>query len=639
VNKTRRIYLLLKELGISQLLPYAIYQSQLRSGKLAQKKAGICPAIADPQSALARAFLFHPVPTADGIHTAAILNAADEVVAGSFHPFSGAPARIDLAPSGAPLVHWTKYNDVVNGQDIKTIWEPARFGWVFPLCQAYLITSEEKYSRAYWDNFERFIQANPENMGPNWVSGQEAALRLIPWLLAAQVFAASPQTTPQRFQMLITAIWQHTSRIAETLNYSRSQNNNHVLSEALGLMIGGTVFSETTAGQRWLKQGFDEFQAAILKQVEKDGTYSQHSTNYHRMMLHLSLLFKNLAEKDHLILSARVEERLAAATRWLTAQMDTPTGHLPNLGHNDGSNLLPLGSSDYLDYRPTAQTACVAFLGSPCLPAGDWDELSSWLGYAVTGKAVLKPEELVSPAVHRLENDTCWAVLRAAKFHGRPAHADLLSVDLWQNGVNILADAGTYAYNLPEPWQNRLSGTAVHNTITVKGQDQMVRTSKFLWLDRARALPMPADKGTLAAIVFCNLPISYTQIRTVGFIANKEFQIHDRIELARLEKENIPITIQYLIPNWEWSFAENLLILQHADKQIKLSIQGRDPHDESAVPGSASLIRAGKALSGEDQNPIRGWISKTYLEKNPALSYSVTFTTTKSLEILTRVIL
>jgi hypothetical protein len=309
------------------------------------------------------------------------------------------------------------------------------------------------------------------------------------------------------------------------------------------------------------------------------------------------------------------------------------------LGHNDGSNLLPLGSQNYLDYRPTAQAACVAFLGSSCLPAGTWDELSLWLGLVSTGKTLLKSEELASPAVHRLDSSSCWATLRVPKLHSRPAHADLLSVDLWQEGINLLADAGTFAYNLPEPWQNRLSGTAVHNTITVNGQDQMYRAGKFLWLDRAKALPMPGEKDTLAAVLFCNLPISYTQIRTVGFIANREFQIHDRIELARLEKSEIQVMIQYLLPGWEWSFTENILTLAQGEKNIKLSIQGRDPHDESVVPGSASLIRAGKTLLGDDQNPIRGWISHSYLEKSPALSFSVTFSTTKTLEILSRVIL
>jgi hypothetical protein len=639
VNQARRVYLLLKELGLSQLIPYAIYQSQLHSGKLEHKNAQTCPAIADPKAALAKAYLFEPAPQSGKLNPAEVLKSVDEIVSGSFHPFSGTSARIELTPPGTPLFHWTKYGDTVNDLDIKTIWEPARFEWVFPLCQAYLIDPDEKYPRTFWNYFEQFIQANPENLGPNWVSGQEIALRLIPWLLAAQTFTASPQTTALRLQSLILAIWQHVSRIALTLNYSHSQNNNHLLSEALGLMIGGTIFSETSVGPRWLKQGFSEFQAGILKQVEKDGTYGQYSANYHRLILHLALLFKNLAKKNHLKINSRVEERLAAATRWLTSQMDASTGCLPNSGHNDGSNFLPFGCTDYLDYRPTAQAACRAFLGAPCLPTGQWDELSIWLGLISGTEILLKPDQLTSPAVPRLENDNAWVTLIATKYHSRPAHADLLSVDLWQEGVNLLADAGTYAYNLPEPWQNRLAGTAVHNTITVNGQDQMFRAGKFLWLERARAFPLPSELGTMAAILFCNLPIAYTQVRTVGFTSPFEFQILDRIELARLEKSDIPVTIQYLLPDWEWCFTENDLVLSNKQKQVRLSIQGRDPHDESPVPGSASLIRAGETLSGDDQSPIRGWISPTYLEKYPALSFSVTFSTTKSLEILTRVIL
>ena len=630
--------MLFKELGPSQLLPYAVYKAQLRSGKLENSSAPTCPRPADPGNALAQGAIFRPSSPRQAQAQNEILQQAAEIVSGEFHPFSGGSEKIVLTPPGK-LWHWTKYSDTVDGRDIKTIWEPARFGWVFPLCQAYTIQVNESYPRTFWRYFEQFIQENPENLGPNWVSGQEAALRFIPWLLAAQIFAASPETTPERQKKLLNTIWQHTYRISLTLNYSRSQNNNHYLSEALGLMIGGTVFADTPSGRRWFKLGSANFEDGILRQIDKEGTYSQHSTNYHRLMMHLALIYKSLAAKYAHPVPARVQEKLQAATRWMTAQMDPAAGHLPNLGHNDGSNILSFGSSDYLDYRPVVQAASRAFLGGPCLPQGSWDELSAWLGLTQDSEKNLELSHLTSPAIHSIESGSCRAFLRSVQFHSRPAHADLLSVDLWQDGVNLLADAGTYAYNLPEPWQNRLAGTAVHNTIVVNGQDQMVREGKFLWLERARSLPIPSEPGTIAAILYCNVSDAYTQIRTIGFPKTGEFQVLDRIEFARLEKTPLPVTIQYLLPDWEWKLEKNELLLFHESRQYKLIITGQDPHDQSAVPGTISLVRAGKALNGKDKNQIRGWYSPTYLEKTPALSFSLTFTTTKSLEILTRLIL
>lgn len=639
MNQYKRTYLLLKELGPSQLIPYALYQAQLRSGSLEKKTPVSCPALPDPQRALAQAIVFQPSSLRNKNADIEILAAADEIAAGHFHPFSGESAALDLNLPISPLLHWTQYGDRVNGQDIKTIWEPARFTWVFPLCQAYQIQADEKYPRTFWHNFETFLAANPQNQGPNWSSAQEVALRLIPWLLAAQTFTNSPESTPQRLALLTQAIWQHTCRVALTLNYSRSQNNNHLLSEALGLMLGGLVFRETARGKHWLKQGFSEFQSGIPKQIESDGTYSQHSTNYHRLMLHLALLFKVASARAGFIPSAKVNQHLAQATRWLIAQVDASSGNMPNLGHNDGSNILPLGCQSYSDYRPIAQAASRAFLGRPCLLTGPWDELSAWLGQISPDETVLLPHQLESSAVQRVGNAQTWATLRSLQFHSRPAHADLLHVDLWHNGINLLADAGTYAYNLPDPWQNSLASTAVHNTVMVNRQDQMIRASKFLWLERARTIPLPAQPNVSSAILYCNLSIAYTQIRTLQYLPGQGFEINDRIELAKLEKFPLPVTIQFLLPDWQWSMDGNSLTVRQGQVELLLKIDGADPADHSVIPGVASLIHAGETLGGKEINPIRGWISQTYLEKKPALSYAVTFTTSKSLEIKTQLIL
>ena len=639
VNQYKRAYLLLKELGPSQLIPYAIYQAQLRSGSLEKKPFDPCPALVDPQQALAQAFIFQHSPLYNKNTENESFAAADEIAAGHFHPFSGESAALDLNLPISPLLHWTQYGDRVNGQDIKTIWEPARFTWVFPLCQAYQIQADEKYPHTFWHNFEAFLAANPQNHGPNWSSAQEVALRLIPWLLAAQTFMDSPESTPQRLALLTQAIWQHTCRVALTLNYSRSQNNNHLLSEALGLMLGGLVFHETSRGKRWLVQGIQEFQNGILKQIESDGTYSQHSTNYHRLMLHLALLFKVASARAGFIPAAKVNQRLAQATCWLFTQMDAGSGNVPNLGHNDGSNILPLGCQNYGDYRPTVQAASRAFFGEPCLPAGRWDELSAWLGLISPNETVLPPHQLESSAVQRVGNTQTWATLRSLQFHSRPAHADLLHVDLWHNGTNLLADAGTYAYNLPDPWQNSLADTAVHNTVMVNRQDQMIRAGKFLWLERARAIPLPTQPNILSAILYCNLPIAYTQIRTLQYLPGQGIEINDRIELAKLEKSPLPVTIQFLLPDWQWSMDGNSLTIKQGQVQLLVKIDGADPADHSVIPGVASLIRAGETLCGKEANPIRGWIAQTYLEKKTALSFAVTFATTKSLEVKTQLIL
>ena len=113
-----------------------------------------------------------------------------------------------------------------------------------------------------------------------------------------------------------------------------------------------------------------------------NGTYAQHSTNYHRLMLVLALWMQLFLEKENKILEDAVLSRLAAAVSWLALRLDPVTGRVPNLGHNDGSNILPFSSASFDDYRPVVQAASRAFRAGPALPPGPWDDLCLWAGHS-----------------------------------------------------------------------------------------------------------------------------------------------------------------------------------------------------------------------------------------------------------------
>jgi hypothetical protein len=94
-----------------------------------------------------------------------------------------------------------------------------------------------------------------------------------------------------------------------------------------------------------------------------DGSFSQYSVNYHRLMLDTYSLVEHWRRGLELpAFSPRLYDRLAAATRWLQALTQPETGDAPVLGANDGARLLPLGDSDYRDYRPAVQLAMALFL-------------------------------------------------------------------------------------------------------------------------------------------------------------------------------------------------------------------------------------------------------------------------------------
>ena len=79
----------------------------------------------------------------------------------------------------------------ISVEDIKFIWEPARFGWAITLGKAYFFTNDKLFPETFWKYFEEFTQFNPLNKGPNWQSGQEVALRLIALVIALNLFKPS----------------------------------------------------------------------------------------------------------------------------------------------------------------------------------------------------------------------------------------------------------------------------------------------------------------------------------------------------------------------------------------------------------------------------------------------------------------
>ena len=72
-------------------------------------------------------------------------------------------------------------------------------------------------------------------------SAQEVALRLIALVFCYQIFASSPETTPGRVNLLKQALIAHARRIPPTMGYARAQDNNHLLTEAVGLYTAAAV--------------------------------------------------------------------------------------------------------------------------------------------------------------------------------------------------------------------------------------------------------------------------------------------------------------------------------------------------------------------------------------------------------------
>jgi hypothetical protein len=392
-----------------------------------------------------------------------------------------------------------------NVGDIKPIWEASRFDWVLAFAQRAREGDSESLVRLNnW--LIDWCSRNSPYKGPNWKCGQEASIRVMHLAMAALLMGQIKAPTSS----LLALVRLHLQRIEPTISYAMAQDNNHGTSEAAALFIGGSwlLFQGMAEGERWQRLGRKWLENRAARLIEKDGSFSQYSSNYHRVMLDTFCMVevwrRNLALPRF---SARWYERSLAATHWLHSMVSWETGDAPNLGANDGARLLQLTDTDYRDFRPSVQLGMALFAHARAYSAeGSWNLPLRWLGLPL-------PSAVVERSPSRLFDDGGFAVLRSGsamamlrypRFRFRPSQADALHVDLWLDGRNLLRDAGTYSYNTDAQWLNYFPGTASHNTVQFDDRDQMPRLSRFLlgdWLKTSYIEPLceHADTTTFAA--------------------------------------------------------------------------------------------------------------------------------------------
>ena len=523
--------------------------------------------------------------------------------------------------------HWSEISDEGEG-DIKFIWEASRFGMVYILIRAYASSGAERFAEAFWTLLESWAEANPPNTGPNWMDGQEAALRLMAWTFGYYAFLDSPSTTPARISQLTVLVAAHAERIYKNIDYAISTHSNHTISEAFGLWLAGLLFPELKDVEKYFALGRQLLEQQAAAQIFPDGTYSMYSLNYHRFVLHLYLCMIRLAEINQSPVSRLIHDRVSTSISFLSQLIDVETGQMPVYGSNDGALVLPLNNCDFTDYRPLLQLGSYVTKKELLFDPGPWDEdifwlfgkanpLSQWEPAERSHRRVAVRAESKSSFPHGgtyiLHGPNSKAIIRCmdwAPARSRPSHADQLHVDLWWQGSNVACDAGTYLYSGEGVWRNGLACTAVHNTVTVDRQDQMKRLTRFTWTDWANGKVLRIDKNIWQGQHDGYKPVIHR--RTLLALEGDRWLVVDHLQGVRPHH----YALHWLFGDGEYGVQQLAsargLWLKPAGNlflDFKVLIQ------MGLVGGNEnfSVIRA-------DLNSTRGWRSQYYGDKVPAIS-------------------
>jgi hypothetical protein len=103
--------------------------------------------------------------------------------------------------------------------------------------------------------------------------------------------------------------------INRRVSYAIGQQNNHGTSEAAALFIGGSFLAgRDPRAASWARKGWRWLEERAATLIERDGSFSQYSVTYHRVMLDTYALAEAWRRhRDLPAFSDRLQARLSSA--------------------------------------------------------------------------------------------------------------------------------------------------------------------------------------------------------------------------------------------------------------------------------------------------------------------------------------
>ena len=410
---------------------------------------------------------------------------------------------------------WNHLPDFGEYGDIKLIWEVSRFPQVYFFINAYSITKDEKYANACVTQITDWIDNNPYPKGVNYKCGQEISFRLFAWINALEYFYNF--FTKDDLQKVIENIYISLLRIEANIDYAaKSVKNNHSISEASGLFIGGLIFSQFEESNRFIKKGQEYLLKETSYQVYDDGSYIQHSFTYQRLALDvLSFVFLIADKKEYKLVNILKEQHLKMA-KFLNSFIQKD-GWLPNYGSNDGANLFPISSNNYRDFRVSLDFA----MGK-----------SDFFDTKEQNIALDKQIEFNDGGYYILKNKDIFSFIRSHTYKDRPAQNDMFHLDIWYKGVNIFCDSGSFSYNTDKRFKDNFLGVVGHNTIMINDTNQMGQVLNFGFSNWTKTKTLKFDKNYF-------LGENYAYKKQFGITQKREIKLEDNILVVTDDIKNI----------------------------------------------------------------------------------------------------
>ncbi len=387
--------------------------------------------------------------------------------------------------------------------DIKYVWEMNRHQYLIMLGKAFWITGDEKYAKKVREIILSWISDNPYHSGVNWTSSLELAVRSISWIWA-YFFCCGSQHMDSVFHFtFLKSLYEHGLHMERHLSYYSSPYN-HLIGEAAGLHMIGSLFSQLQSGKHWEQLGWSIFEKNIDQQFFDDGMCVEQATFYHHFTLGFYLqavLLRKINNKPASEKILSVVEKALDVSMHLTQ----PNGKLPAIGDIDNARSLYFNSDHSWDFRGFLSLGAVLFnrddfkhnsngFSEELLWLCDDSSLKSFeamksmppveasIALSSSGYYVMRTGWEKDSHYLCFDCGVMGAGLREdsvpSAAHG---HADALSFELSAFGKPILVEGGFNTYFGPLDWHRHFREEAAHNAIIMGAHKQAEFCGRLAW--------------------------------------------------------------------------------------------------------------------------------------------------------------
>ncbi|MGW2033378.1 alginate lyase family protein [Streptomyces sp. NPDC001811] len=397
------------------------------------------------------------------------------------------------------------YRDEDAVGDIKQIWEPSRHQYLTVLAAAYAITGNERYAERVAGHLRSWWAANPPLRGVHWTSGIELGIRLLSWVWIRRLLDGWPGATAlfEGDPVALGQIWHHQRWLAAFPSRGSSANN-HVIAEAAGQFAAACAFDWFPDSARWRADALRSLERHLRANTFPSGLNRELASEYHGLVLELGLAALAEADAAGVPVPATVRLVLLRMTDALAAVVDDRL-RPPRQGDADDGHGLVVDGAGTDRWASLLATGDAVFGRLAWWPEVTGTDVRTPLLAALLGPARLPVSRPASRPAHFA--DAGMTILRGpagiwCRCDGGPhgflsiaahAHADALSVEVRHDGVDVLADPGTYCYHGQPEWRRYFRSTLGHNTLQLDGGDQSVSGGPFLWTRHARSRVLVAD--------------------------------------------------------------------------------------------------------------------------------------------------